>query len=68
MATALRSLFSEPGVAARMATMATSIGSTLHWPVVADRYEAVASTLVERQTLVAAFSSDRMAAGLAKVG
>ena len=68
MATALRSLLSQPGLAARMATMATSIGSTLHWPVVADRYEAVASTLVERQTSVAAFSSDRMAAGLAKVG
>jgi polysaccharide biosynthesis protein PslF len=68
MATALRSVFSEPGVAARMATMATSIGSTLHWPVVAAQYEAIASTLVERHTLVADFSSGRRAADLAKVG
>ena len=67
MAIALRRLFSEPGVAARMATMAISIGSTLHWPVVADRYGAVASTLVERHALVAPFSG-RRAAGLAKVG
>jgi len=68
MASALRSLFSEPGVAARMATKATSLGSTLHWPVVADRYEAIASALVERPALVAGFSSGRRAAGLAKVG
>jgi len=68
MASALRNLFSEPGVAARMATKATSLGSTLHWPVVAGRYEAIASALVERQTLVAGFSSGRRAAGLAKVG
>jgi hypothetical protein len=51
-----------------MATMATSIGSTLHWPVVAAQYEAIASTLVERHTLVADFSSGRRAADLAKVG
>jgi polysaccharide biosynthesis protein PslF len=68
MATALRSLFSEPGVAARMATTAISIGATLQWPVVADRYEAIASTHVQRQALVAAFPSGRRAAGLAKVG
>ena len=55
-------------MAARMAAMATSIGSTLHWPVVADRYEAIASTLVEREALVAGFSSGRRAEGLAKVG
>ena len=68
MATALRSVLSEPGVAARMATRAISIGSTLHWPAVADRYEAIASTLVEREAMVADFSSDRRAAGLVRVG
>ena len=68
MATALRSLFSEPGVAARMATMAMSIGTTLHWPSVADRYEFIASTLVQREVSAAAFSSGRRATGLAKVG
>lgn len=68
MATALRGVFAEPGVAARMATIATSIGSTLHWPVVADGYATIASALVERQALVAAFSSRRRVAGLAKVG
>jgi glycosyltransferase involved in cell wall biosynthesis len=68
MATALRGVFAEPGVASRMATIATSIGSTLHWPVVADRYESIAGALVERQALVAGFSSGRRVAGLAKVG
>jgi polysaccharide biosynthesis protein PslF len=68
MATALRGVFAEPGVAPRMATIATSIGSTLHWPVVADRYEAIASILVEREALVAGLSSGHRAASLAKVG
>jgi glycosyltransferase involved in cell wall biosynthesis len=68
MATALRRVFAEPGVASRMATIATSIGSTLHWPAVVDRYEAIASTLIERQELVTGLSSGRRAAGLAKVG
>lgn len=68
MAAALRSLLSEPELAARMATMATSIGSTLHWPVVAHQYESIASALVERDAVVAAFTSGRRAVGLAKVG
>jgi polysaccharide biosynthesis protein PslF len=68
MAAALRSILSEPEAAAGMATIATSIGSTLHWPVVADQYESIASILVERQALVPAFSSGRRGVGLAKVG
>jgi glycosyltransferase involved in cell wall biosynthesis len=68
MAAALRSLLSEPDMAARMATMATSIGSTLQWPVVADQYLSIVSTLVERDPVAAAFISGRRAVGLAKVG
>jgi glycosyltransferase involved in cell wall biosynthesis len=68
MAAALRSLLSEPDMAARMATMATSIGSTLQWPVVADQYLSIVSTLVERDPVAAAFTSGRRAVGLAKVG
>lgn len=68
MAAALRSLLSEPEMAARMATMATSIGSTLHWPVVADQYESIVSTLVERAVVAPSYASGRHAVGLAKVG
>lgn len=68
MATALRSVLSEPGVANRMATEAASIGSTLYWPVVADRYESIAGDLVDRRSLVGEFPSGRRAVALAKVG
>jgi glycosyltransferase involved in cell wall biosynthesis len=68
MAAALRSLLSEPDMATRMATMATSIGSTLQWPVVADQYLSIVSKLVERDPVAAAFTSGRGAVGLAKVG
>ena len=68
MATALRSVLSEPGVAIRMATEAASIGSTLYWPVVADRYESIAGDLVDRRSLVDGFPSGRRAVALAKVG
>jgi glycosyltransferase involved in cell wall biosynthesis len=47
MAMSLRALLTEPGVAARMAQVATSIGATLHWPVVAEKYESIAATLVD---------------------
>ena len=68
MATALRGVLADPGVAPRMAAIATSIGSTLHWPVVADQYEAIVSTRIEGQALMAGLSSERRAADLAKVG
>jgi glycosyltransferase involved in cell wall biosynthesis len=68
MAAALRSILSEPGVATRMAAIAATIGSTLHWPAVADQYESMASALVERQALVGGSPSQRRAVGLAKVG
>lgn len=68
MAAALRTLLSEPDVAARMASLATAIGTTLHWPVVADQYESIASTLVKHRRLVAALPTHRRAGGLAKVG
>ena len=68
MAAALRKILSKPGMATQMATMAISIGSTLHWPAVANQYEAIAATLVARQASVAAISSGRRAVGLVKVG
>ncbi len=68
MAAALRRILSEPGVATRMAAMAKSVGSTLHWPVVAAEYESMASALVARRARVDAFSAGRPAVGLAKVG
>lgn len=46
MAGALRSLITDPGLAARMASVAGAIGSTLQWPMVADEYETVISRLI----------------------
>lgn len=54
MAEALRGLLTDPALAARMATVAGSIGATLHWPVVADEYESIAAGLVVRRLPVAA--------------
>ena len=68
MAIALRRILSEPAVAAEMATTATSIGATLHWPVVADEYESIASALIDRQVLVGRSSGQRREVALAKVG
>jgi len=43
---ALRSVLTQPSLAARMAGKATRIGSTLHWPAIADRYDEMARKLV----------------------
>jgi glycosyltransferase involved in cell wall biosynthesis len=68
IATSLRKLLTEPGVAARMAQVATAIGATLHWPVVAEQYESIASTLLEHPTAVAALPIRRTPDDLARVG
>jgi glycosyltransferase involved in cell wall biosynthesis len=68
MAASLRSLLTEPGVAARMAQVATSIGATLHWPVVAEHYESIASTLVDDAVAVPAWPVRRFPDDLARVG
>ncbi len=54
MAGALRSLITDTDLAARMANVARAIGSTLHWPMVADEYETIISRLVARRQPVAA--------------
>jgi hypothetical protein len=51
-----------------MAQVATAIGATLHWPVVAEQYESIASTLLEPQTSVAALPIRRTPDDLARVG
>jgi glycosyltransferase involved in cell wall biosynthesis len=68
MAGSLRALLTEPGVAVRMAQVATSIGATLHWPVVAEQYESIVSTLIDRPAAVAALPVRRSPDGLARVG
>jgi hypothetical protein len=73
MAGAVRSLITDPELAARMATVASSIGTSLHWPVVAEEYESIASRLMPRTPpAVAAITGSKRpqlpAGDLAKVG
>ncbi len=68
MANALRDLLTKPGVAVRMAQVARSIGVTLHWPMVAQQYESIASTLCERPVEVASLPARRSPDDLARVG
>ena len=72
MATALRSVITDPDLATQMAGVARAIGSTLHWPMVAAEYETAISRLMSRSRSVAALSrrrSSRSPLGdLARVG
>jgi glycosyltransferase involved in cell wall biosynthesis len=69
MAGAIRTLVTDPELANRMAGVAASIGSALHWPAVADEYEAIASRLVPRSPVIASISELVVSADhLAKVG
>lgn len=43
MAAAMRKLFTDPDLAARMADTARSLGSTMYWPAVAAAYESLLS-------------------------
>ncbi|MDH3426206.1 MAG: glycosyltransferase, partial [Acidimicrobiia bacterium] len=45
---ALRSVLTDPSLAARMAAEARKIGSTLLWPAIAGRYDQMATKLVAR--------------------
>ena len=56
IARALRSLITDSGLASRMTGVAGAIGSTLHWPVVADEYETIFSRLITRPQPVAALA------------
>lgn len=69
MAGAIRTLVTDPELANRMAGVAASIGSALHWPSVAEEYEAIASRLVPRTPVIASISERIVSADhLAKVG
>lgn len=67
MAGALRRLITEPGLSAGAAQMAASIGATLHWPVVAEQYEAMAAESAGQRLRVPALPR-RPTDGLARVG
>jgi glycosyltransferase involved in cell wall biosynthesis len=54
MTAALRKVFTDPALAAKMAVEARLIGSTLHWPVIARRYHHLATKLVARRQAVRA--------------
>jgi glycosyltransferase involved in cell wall biosynthesis len=47
MSAAVRRVFEIPVSTARMASKARVIGSTMYWPVVARRYQAMATTLAQ---------------------
>jgi glycosyltransferase involved in cell wall biosynthesis len=59
MARALRNLITDDDLAARMANVAGAIGSTLHWPVVADEYESIITGLLSPPRPVAALPAAR---------
>lgn len=58
---AIRRVFETPVSAARMASKARVIGSTMYWPVVARHYQVMATTLVTAQ-------NTNLRTSLAKVG
>jgi len=72
MSGALRAILANSELADRMARTSRSIGSTLYWPAVAGKYEAIASRLVSRPPSVAALADARRSKmqsdDLAKVG
>ena len=49
MAAAIRRIIENPSLVARMAQNAQMIGSTMYWPVVARRYEAIVDRLASNQ-------------------
>jgi polysaccharide biosynthesis protein PslF len=52
MASAIRHLLAEPGIAARLTGLAG--GPTLRWPAVANRYQALAARLLADRTPISA--------------
>ena len=69
---ALRSVLTDPSLAARMAVEARLISSTLHWPSIACRYLDMATMLVAghqvSQALPIVKRSQKVSDALAKVG
>jgi glycosyltransferase involved in cell wall biosynthesis len=47
MARALRRVLTEPGLAARLGAAAAALAPQLLWPAVAERYRALAGSLIE---------------------
>jgi glycosyltransferase involved in cell wall biosynthesis len=72
MSGALRAILANSELADRMARTSRSIGSTLYWPAVAGKYDAIASRLISRPPSVAALTDARKAKrqsdDLARVG
>jgi len=62
LAGAMRRLLTDPGLARRMTAVARSIGPTLHWPVVAGKYEQIIAALTDSRAVRPALDD------LAKVG
>ncbi|HEV7864455.1 MAG TPA: glycosyltransferase, partial [Acidimicrobiia bacterium] len=54
MAAALRRVLTEPGLAGRLGAAAAALAPQLLWPAVADRYRALAGTLVEARAAAVA--------------
>jgi glycosyltransferase involved in cell wall biosynthesis len=72
MSGAVRTLIKAPELASRMAMVARSIGTSLHWPAVAAEYESIATRLTSRTPALAAITGSNhdqpSVANLAKVG
>jgi glycosyltransferase involved in cell wall biosynthesis len=70
LTTALRSVLTQPSVAAAMALEAQRIGSTLQWPAIARRYHDLSMKLVPdpgvAQVLASAAPSQEVTDGLAR--
>lgn len=68
---ALRRVLNHPSLAAQMAVEARRIGSTLHWPTIARRYEHIAAKLIARHRadrVLTAAKRQEVVDALAKVG
>jgi glycosyltransferase involved in cell wall biosynthesis len=69
---ALRRVLIHPSLATRMGVEARLIGSTLHWPAIARRYDHMATKLVARHETVGDFTTAKrpqeVRDALAKVG
>lgn len=67
LTTALRTVLTDDSLAARMSAAAEVVGSTLHWPVVARRYDDMAAALASRRNLKRASQPQDTLNGFASV-
>jgi len=61
MTGALRTVLTDPSVAARMASETRLIGATLHWPAIARQYHHMAAKLAASHQTVRAFTAAKRA-------